>query len=156
MQVLGLQTQEKQLTIYIILPKERNGLNQLEKQRIQYGKQLQQLLDAVDGRKETLKVQLPVFQIVHKMDTKQILRKLGVENAFDGDDADFSAINEEVAEETLHYGRRQTGGLEDVDAKKAAEKQQQLHLNKLIQLATIQVFFLLNQKIKVHCFRFLD
>jgi len=142
MQVLGVQTQEKQMTVYVILPKERHGLNNLEKQRLQYGKQLQQLVNNCDRKKHALKVQLPTFQIAYKLDTKQMLKHMGVEDAFDGDEADFSGISEEAPEEhLLKHGRRQTGGLEDIDAKRAGQqqKQNQVHLNKLIQQATIQI-----------------
>jgi len=142
MQVLGVQTQEKQLTMYVILPKQRHGLNKLEKQRIQYGQQLQEIMDRCDSRKQSLKVQLPAFQITYNMDAKQTLRKMGIEDAFDGDQADFSGISDEPEEHLLKHGRRQTGGLEDIDVKKAGQQykqQHQLHLNKLIQQATIQV-----------------
>lgn len=142
MKVLGMQTQEKQLTVYVFLPKDRHGLSQMEKQRIQYGQQLQQLMDHCDSSKQTVKVELPAFQIIYKMDTKQLLRKLGIEDAFDGDQADFSGVNDETEQEVLlKYGRKQAGGLEDIDVKKAAKQYKQghqLHLNKLVQQATIQ------------------
>lgn len=139
LQVLGVQTQDKQLTMYVILPKERNGLNRLEKQRLQSGKQLQQLLDNCDSKKQTLKVQLPLFQAVHKMDSKRLLRKLGVENAFDADQSDFSGIVEENENEhMLKHGQRQTGGLEDIGSTKNSRKHQ-MHFNKFIQQATIQI-----------------
>jgi len=143
MQVLGVQTQEKQLTVYVVLPKQRHGLNHLEKQRLQYGKQLQQLLDNCDSKRQSLKVRLPVFQIVHKLDAKEMLRKLGVEDAFEGEEADFTGIQADQEEHLLKYGRRQTGGFEDIDVEKAVKQHQQkeehLHLNKFIHQATIQI-----------------
>jgi len=142
LQIVGVPTQEKQLTMYVILPKNRHGLHQVEKRRLQYGKQLEQLLGQCDSKKLTMKVQVPTFQIVHKTDAKQTLRKMGVEDAFDSDAADFSGVSDQVeTENVLNYGRRHTGGLEDIDVKKAVQQQKehQIHLNKLIQLATIQV-----------------
>jgi len=145
LQIVGIQSQEKQLTTYIILPKHKNGLNKLEKQRIQYGKQLEQLIDACDSSSQTLKIQLPLFQIVHELDSKDVLQKMGMEDAFDFDRADFSGIHDENGqdEHLLKYGRK-TGGLEDVDTKGAKRQHHQqksnyLHLNKFIQQATIQI-----------------
>jgi len=144
-QVVGMQTQEKQLTVYIVLPKRQHGLNKLESQRLQYGKQLQKLIDDCDSRRQTLKLQLPLFQITHKLDAKDVLRKMGVEDAFDLDKADFSGIHdtEMEKEHLLKHGKRQTGGLEDVVDKRKEQSHQQkthyLHLNKLIQQATIQI-----------------
>jgi len=146
LQIVGVQSQEKQLTTYLILPKHKNGLNKLEKQRIQYGKQLEKLIDDCDASSQTLKIQVPLFffQIVHELDAKNVLQKMGIEDAFDLDKADFSGIHNEQGQEEhlLKYGR-QTGGLEDVDAKGAKRQQQQklnyLHLNKFIQQVTIQI-----------------
>jgi serine protease inhibitor len=145
MQVLGVPTEEKQLTVYFLLPKDRHGLNQMDKHRIQFGKQLEQILIQCDSNKRNVNVQLPQFQIVHKSEeAKRVLRKLGVEDAFDGDQADFSAISETPKEHLLKHGRRQTGGLEDIDVQRAKDQYQrqqqgQLHLNKMIQLVTVQV-----------------
>jgi len=144
LKMLGVQTQEKQLTTYIVLPKRRHGLNQVEKQRLQYGKQLQQLMEECDSSKQSLKVHLPYFQVAHQMDVKDTLRKMGIEDAFEGDQADFTGIQEEHHDEQLlKYGKRQTGGLEDIDVERAARqhKQQQdhLHLNKILQQASIQI-----------------
>jgi len=138
MRVLGVQTQDRQLTMYVVLPKRRHDLNKIEKQRLQYGAQLQQLLEECDSSKHTLTVQLPHFQIAYKMDAKQTLQQLGIEEPFDGDMADFGGIQQD--EQLLKHGKRQTGGLEDVDTQPTPGKQaQQFHLNNIHTFATIQV-----------------
>lgn len=141
MQVLGIQTSEKHLTLYVILPKERDGLSQLEKHRLQNGNHLHQLLAKCESRTRMVNVKLPMFQAVHKMDSRNMLRKLGVQHAFDADECDFTGIvDDQEQDPLLKYGRRQTGGLEDVTSKKSTRQhRQRLHFNKFIQQATIQI-----------------
>jgi len=119
-QVLGIPTQQQELTLYIILPTQRDGLNQVEKQQIQNGQQLRQLLDNCDQQTQYLQVQLPKFQVKHKLDAKRTLLRQGVQDAFDSDAADFSGI---------------TG----IQQQLQQQQGEQVHLNKLIQQATIKV-----------------
>jgi serine protease inhibitor len=117
--VVGIPTQQRELTMYIILPTEKDGLTQVEKQQIQNGQQLRQLLDNCDQQTQYLQVQLPKFQAKHQLDAKRTLLRQGVQDAFDSDAADFSGIT------GVQQQQQQQGD--------------QIHLNKLIQQATIKV-----------------
>jgi serine protease inhibitor len=121
LQIVGIPTQRQELTVYVIVPKEKDGLTRVEKEQIQNGQQLKQLLDICDQRKQYTSVQLPKVQVSTKLDAKKTLLKQGVRDAFDCDQADFSGI-----------------------CKKNKQQQQQgkgenLHLNKLIHQATIKI-----------------
>jgi len=118
--VVGIQTQQHELTLYVIVPKRKNGLNQVEKEKVQNGQQLKQMLDTCDQQKQHITVQIPTFQVKTKLDAKQTLLKQGIQAAFDNDQADFTHI---------------TGlpnGIQD-------QQGQNTHLNKVIQQATIKV-----------------
>jgi serpin B len=119
-QVVGIPTQQQELTLYIIVPKEKDGLTQVEKQQIQNGQQLRQLLDNTDQQTQYLQVQLPTFQAKHKLDARRTLQQQGVQDAFDCDAADFSGI---------------TG----IQQQLQQQQSEQPHLNKLIHQATIKV-----------------
>jgi serine protease inhibitor len=91
--IVGLPTEKKQMTLYVIVPKDKDGLTDVEKLHLQDGVQLKQLLDVTDQRpRRHVGVQLPKFQIKHKIDVRRTLRKQGVTDAFDVQRADFSGI----------------------------------------------------------------
>jgi serpin B len=164
LQVVGVPTQQQELTFYVIVPKDKNGLNQVEKQQIQNGEQLRQLLEQADQQQENVQIELPKFQIKHKLDAKQTLRKQGVQDAFDGDQADFSGIDGQQQQQNQqwqqqqqqqHRRGRQQQFQDDEDENQnqnqnqqwqqeqgqwqQQQNQQQLHVNKLIHQATIQI-----------------
>jgi len=121
-QVVGIPTQQQELTMYVILPKCKDCLTQVEKQQIQNGDQLKQLLDSCDQQTQYLQVQLPKFQAKHKLDAKKTLLQQGVQDAFDNDAADFSGI---IGQQQQQWQQQQGNT--------------QVHLNKVIHQATIKV-----------------
>jgi len=149
--IVGLPTEKKQLTMYVIVPKDKDGLTDVEKLHLQDGVQLKQLLDTVDQRVRHVGVQLPKFQIKHKIDVRRTLRKQGVTDAFDSQRADFSGITGvnqyEDEEESRQYERYQTrqrrnpffnSQLED-EFTSQQEQEHKLHLNKFIHQTTIKI-----------------
>jgi serpin B len=152
LQVVGLPTQQQELTLYVIVPKDKDGLNQIEKAQIQNGQQLKQLLENAEQQQEQVDVELPKFQIQHKIDAKQTLRQQGVQDAFDQDEANFAGINGQQNQEQRQRRRQQQqdqdSGEEDQDQdqdqyqnqqQQNQQNQQQLHVNKLIHQATIKI-----------------
>jgi len=153
--IVGLPTEKKQLTLYVIVPKDKDGLTDVEKLHLQDGVQLKQLLDVTDQRVRHVGVQLPKFQIKHKIDVRRTLRKQGVTDAFDPQHADFSGITGqnqyEDEEESNQYERYQTRqrrnpflNSQDEDESteytgRQQEQEHKLHLNKFIHQTTIKI-----------------
>jgi serpin B len=153
--IVGLPTEKKQLTLYVIVPKDKDGLNDVEKLHLQDGVQLKQLLDVTDQQTRHVDVQLPKFQIKHKIDVRRTLRKQGVTDAFDAQRADFSGItgqhekNYEDDEESSRYERSQWSQRrnpflnyeqdETMEYTGQQEQEQKLHLNKFIHQTTIKI-----------------
>lgn len=152
--VVGIPTQQQQLTLYTIVPKEKDGLTQVEKAHLQDGNQLQQLLQQTDRHISTVGVQLPKFQVKQKIDVRRSLKKQGVQDAFDPQHANFAGItgisNNQQAELEDNLG--QLNGLgwnaqNDMDSPYGNVLANQLsgldagkvHLNKFIHQATIKV-----------------
>jgi len=167
--IVGLPTQQKELTLFVIVPKDKDGLTDVEKLHLQDGVQLKQLLDITEQRHRHVTVQLPKFQIKHKIDVRRTLRKQGVTDAFDPQRADFSGItgvsqyeDEETQgqygqqtyrrnpfmttqfdDEETTYGRQ--GQFEDEETTMGTEQYQgqeqehKLHLNKFIHQTTIKI-----------------
>jgi serpin B len=149
LQIVGVPTQQQELTLFVICPKDKDGLNQIEKQQIQNGQQLKQLLDQAEQQQEEVNLELPKIQIKHKIDAKQALRQEGLQDCFDSDQADFTGIN---GQQQQQQGQQQKGcrgkqcqdvddedqyGQQDQDGQQ--ENVQQLHVNKLIHQATIKI-----------------
>lgn len=153
--IVGLPTEKKQLTMYVIVPKEKDGLTDVEKLHLQDGVQLKQLLDVTDQRVRHVGVQLPKFQIKHKIDVRRTLRKQGVTDAFDPQRADFSGItgrqnqyeDEEEVNQYERYQMRQRRNPflntqnEDESMMDIGQQEQEpkLHLNKFIHQTTIKI-----------------
>jgi len=150
-QVVGVPTQNQELTFYAIVPKNKDGLNQVEKQQIQNGQQLKQLLENADQQQEQVDIQLPKFQIKHKIDAKQTLQQEGVQNVFDADEADLSGITgQQQQQQQQQQGRRRRQQQQQQndeydwqyqtdDEQQQQGQGQQIHLNKLIHQATIKI-----------------
>lgn len=157
--IVGLPTEKKELTLYVIVPKDKDGLTDVEKMYLQDGEQLKELLKVTDQRVKHVGVQLPKFQIKHKIDVRRTLRKQGVTDAFDPQRADFSGItgvnqyeqDEQVGqqyeqEESSRVRRNpftsrrhqfedeMTSGNERND-----QTENKLHLNKFIHQTTIKI-----------------
>jgi serpin B len=107
--IVGVPTKQHELTLYTIVPKAKDGLTEVEKLHLEDSVQLKQLLEKTDKHTRRCHVQLPKFQIKHKVDVRRTLRKQGVTDAFDSQRADFSGITgiskyqEDQMEET--YGQ---------------------------------------------------
>jgi len=143
LKVVGIPTQRQELTLYVIVPKDKDGLNEIEKQQLQNGQQLKELLEQADQQRQQVDIELPKFQIKHKIDAKQTLKKQGVQDLCDADQADLSGIcgqqqrrrqqeQQQLDDSEEEY---QQQGQDDQDD----QQEQQLHLNKLIHQATIKV-----------------
>jgi len=152
--IVGLPTEKKTLTLYVIVPKDKDGLTDVEKLHLQDGVQLKQLLDVTDQRVRHVGVQLPKFQIKHKIDVRRTLRKQGVTDAFDAQRADFSGITGqnqyEDEDESNQYERYQSrqrrnpflNSQYDDESNEYTGRQgqeQKLHLNKFIHQTTIKI-----------------
>jgi len=145
LKVVGIPTQRQELTLYVIVPKDKDGLNEIEKQQIQNGQQLKELLERADQQRQQVDIELPKFQIKHKIDAKQTLKKQGVQDLCDADQADLSGISGQQGQQQRR--RQQQQQLDDSDEEyqqqgpydQDDQQEQQLHLNKLIHQATIKV-----------------
>uniref|UniRef100_A0AC34FIH7 Serpin domain-containing protein n=1 Tax=Panagrolaimus sp. ES5 TaxID=591445 RepID=A0AC34FIH7_9BILA len=89
--LLGLPYKNKQVTMYIILPRERFGLNTVVNEM--NATTLTQLLANKDST--TVLVQLPRFKIESSFQLVDALKKLGIKDAFDENSTNFSGISEE-------------------------------------------------------------
>jgi serpin B len=157
--IVGLPTEKKQMTLYVIVPKDKDGLTDVEKLHLQDGVQLKQLLDVADQRpRRHVAVQLPKFQIKHKIDVRRTLRKQGVTDAFDVQRADFSGITGidsryENDDEERYQSRRDDEFTsqrrnpflnsqyddESSEYQGQQEREHKLHLNKFIHQTTIKI-----------------
>jgi serpin B len=90
--IVGVPTKQHELTMYTIVPKDKDGLTDVEKLHLQDTVQLKEVLNKVDRHTRRVHVQLPKFEIKHKVDVRRTLRKQGVTDAFDSKRADFSGI----------------------------------------------------------------
>jgi len=147
LQIVGIPTQRQEMTLYVIVPKDKDGLNEIEKQQIQNGQQLKQLLEQADQQQQQIDIELPKFQIKHKIDAKQTLQKQGVQDLCDADQCDLSGINGQQGQQGQQR-RQQQQYQQDQDQDEYQQGQyeqdnqqqgQQLHLNKLIHQATIKI-----------------
>jgi len=149
--IVGIPTERKEMTMYVIVPKDKDGLTEVEKLHLQDGVQLKQLLDTVDQRVRHVGVQLPKFEIKHKVDVRRTLRKQGVTDAFDPQRADFSGItgtsrfdrderderDEELRERSPLRRRNPFLDIDTDDEMRSGEKK--LHLNKFIHQCTLKI-----------------
>jgi len=86
---VGLPYSSVPLTMYILLPKQRSGIQAFE--RSLTGETLKMLLNQTTNRQVALK--LPKFTIRQSTDLKSVLQQLGVQQIFT-DSADFSRMAE--------------------------------------------------------------
>lgn len=155
--IVGIPTEQKELTLYVIVPKDKDGLTDVEKLHLQDGVQLKQLLDVADQRVRQVGVQLPKFQIKHKIDVRRTLRRQGVTDAFDPQRADFSGITgasqyeQEQDDDRYSYQqlsrsfRRNPFSSNQYDDESmmsniyGQQQDRKLHLNKFIHQTTIKI-----------------
>jgi len=86
---LELPYEHPQLAMYVVLPKARDGLRDLEKKLT--GKQLRDIISRLQQKQ--VKVQLPKFQVRSPVDLKTTLSKMGLDALF-GNSADFSRMSD--------------------------------------------------------------
>jgi len=138
--VLGIPTQGNDVTMYVLLPKCKKCLLDLEKEQLLEGDQLKRLLDNCDQKRQKVNVQLPKFEIKHKIDAKSTLLNKGMINICDPKTADFSGITgcgqcSQKAQMNLRLPLGQRTQMDENDSLKQA----QIHLNKFLHQATIKV-----------------
>jgi serpin B len=145
--IVGVPTQQKELTLYVIVPKDKDGLTEVEKLHLQDSVQLKQLLDMTDRRVQRVGVQLPKFQIKHKIDVRRTLRKQGVTDAFDPLRADFSLLTgvskfeqDEMVDRfsPLRSSLWERENVED-EMMSLGHTAGKLHLNKFIHQSTLTI-----------------
>jgi len=132
--IVGIPTQEKELTLYVIVPKEKDGLTEVEKLHLHDSVELKKLLDQTDKHVRNIEVHLPKFQIKHKIDVRRTLRKQGVTDAFDPQRADFSGITGvpryQDEEDTYEPERRfRRNPYEDMDTETRSRRNPFLDIN---------------------------
>jgi serine protease inhibitor len=139
--VVGIPTQGNELTMYVILPKCKKCLPEVEKEQLIEGDQLKHLLDNCDQKRAKVNVQLPKFQIKHKLDAKQTLLKKGMINMHEQNTADFSGITgcQECSQQAKYNLRRPLGQRNQLRQGQDWTKQAQIHVNKFLHQATIKV-----------------
>ena len=102
-QILEMPYQSDQISMIILLPREKDGLAALEDAIV--SNQYESWFDRLE--KEKVELHLPRFQYVCRKDLKETLRKLGMPTAFSPGSADFSAMNENrelFLSEVFHKG----------------------------------------------------
>jgi len=144
--VLGIPTQGNELTMYVILPKCKKCLLDVEKEQLLEGDQLKRLLDNCDQKKQQVDVKLPKFQIKHKIDAKRTLLNKGMVNMCEQKTADFSGITgcrecSQKAKYNLRHPIGQRNRMDENDYQQQGQRTQQgqIHLNKFLTQATIKV-----------------
>lgn len=142
--IVGVPTKEQELTLYTIVPKDKDGLTEVEKLHLQDSVQLKQLLDKTDKHIRNVQIQLPKFQIKHKVDVRRTLRKQGVTDAFDSHRADFSGITgvnkyqEEMEDEKMNRFTTETE-YDTLRQDWSGKRDSKLHLNKFIHQTIIKI-----------------
>jgi len=79
------------MAMFVILPKQRDGLRNLE-QRLT-GKQLRDIMSKMEQK--SVKVQMPKFTIRSPIDLKEALTQLGLESMFSNKDANFGRMSDD-------------------------------------------------------------
>jgi len=93
LQVVQLNYEKAQLSMYVILPKQRDGLKELEQHLT--GDQLRQIQRNLQNRK--VQIQLPRFQTRSPQSLKPALSKMGLNNLFTSQ-ADLSRLSDQKLE----------------------------------------------------------
>jgi len=88
-QVLGLPYKGNEIMMYVLLPKDRYGLAKFESGLT--GERLMKMIEQTDMVK--VNVELPKFKLEKELDLVGTLKKIGISEAFDANNADFSKIN---------------------------------------------------------------
>jgi len=89
LQALELPYYDQDLAMYVLLPKARDGMRDLERKLT--GKQLTDIISRLQSKK--VNVQLPKFQVRSPIDLKSTLNRMGLEQLF-GQLADFGRMSD--------------------------------------------------------------
>jgi len=148
--IVGLPTKQREMTLYAIVPKDKDGLTEVEKLHLADNIQLKELLEKTDKHPHRrVHVQLPKFQIKHKVDVRRTLRKQGVTDVFDPLRADFSRMTEQGIRTYEHESQEQGHSSDYSDGRnpfsqygsqyESQSGKPKIHLNKFIHQCTIKV-----------------
>nr|QII22548.1 putative serpin [Gnathostoma spinigerum] len=88
LQLLGMPYKNKEVYMYVFLPKAKNGLLEMEKNLT--GERMLELIDECEEIE--VMVQIPRFKVENRLELVETLKKLGIEDAFDTC-ADFSRMS---------------------------------------------------------------
>lgn len=91
LQAVELAYNHQDLSMVVVLPKQRDGLKELEKRLT--GKELRQIIQRMEQKQ--VQVQLPKFQIRSQIDLKQTLSKMGLESIF-SQQANFDRMSQQA------------------------------------------------------------
>jgi len=89
LEALELPYNNQDLAMYVVLPKQRDGMRDLERKLT--GKQLRDIISRLQQKQ--VKVQLPKFNVRSPIDLKSTLNKMGLEAVF-SQSADFRRMSE--------------------------------------------------------------
>ena len=85
----------------IILPDQRFGLKDIiEKLDVKF---IESLKDPNSFSSKRILLKMPKFKVKYKANLNETLRSLGIEDAFDKENADFSAISEDLQKDRRLY-----------------------------------------------------
>ena len=87
LQVLELPYKRQELSMFIVLPRERSGLTNLESTLTE--QRLNELISGVQSRQ--VEVSIPKWKLTQKLPLKKVLKKMGMTKMF-SDSADLSGI----------------------------------------------------------------
>jgi serpin B len=93
LQVVELKYEKNQLSLFVLLPKQRDGLKELEQQLT--GDRLREVLAHLQTRK--VQVQLPKFSVRSQQNLNQPLSRMGLQALFSRD-ADLSRLSDQKLE----------------------------------------------------------
>src|SRR5262249_15027012 len=89
LEIIELPYVGKNLSMFVLLPKEVDGLQSIEEKLTQAN--LDKWISAV--REQEVDVYLPKFMLTSEFSLKDILEAMGMTAAFDAEKADFSGMN---------------------------------------------------------------
>jgi len=89
LEALELPYNNQDLAMYVVLPKQRDGMRDLERKLT--GKQLRDIISRMEQKQ--VNVQLPKFKVRSPIDLTSILEKMGLESVF-SQSADFRRMSE--------------------------------------------------------------
>lgn len=90
LQAVELRYDQAEISMYVLLPKQRDGINQLERELT--GDRLRSIIQGMSQQK--VQIQMPKFALRTSLDLKSALTRMGVRSVF-GKQADLSRMTEQ-------------------------------------------------------------